>query len=68
MSDGSLRVFDFTNGRMRTFFHSDGTVALIIDEFMREVKFERAIGMVSLSILAEIPSGPDAFEAERLMA
>ena len=41
---------------------------LIIDEFMREVKFVRALGMASFSMLAEIPSKPEAFEVERLMA
>ena len=68
VSDGSLRVFDYASGRMRAFFHSDGTVALIIDEFMREVKFVRAVGMASSSMLPEIPSRPEAFEAERVMA
>ena len=68
VSDGSLRVFDFSSGRMRAFIHSDGTVALIIDKFMREVKFVSAVGMASLSKLEEIPTRPEAFEVKRLMA
>ena len=68
VSDGSLRDLDFAIGRMRAFFHSNGTVALVIDEFMRAVKLASAVGMASLSMLEEMPSRPEAFEAERFMA
>ena len=65
VSDGSLRVFDFAIGRMRAFFHSDGTIALVIEEFMRAVKLARAVGMANLSMLEEMPSRPEAFKADR---
>ena len=58
--DGSSVFGDLGIGTTDDYFHFSGTLPLVMDILNSSVRVRAMEGAVPLSILADIPSGPDA--------